>query len=88
MKKWKSLFLSTMIPFFLINAVFTFGAKIQESEEDIYLPKVSFRTISEAKEFIQFAPSPNLIIVKTRELKNYYLGLEYKRFNHTSKGTV
>ena len=61
---------------------------IQESEEDIYLPKVSFRTIAEAKEFIQFAPNPNLIIVKTRELKNYYLGLEYKQFNHTSKGTI
>ena len=52
---------------------------IQEEEDDTYRPKLSFRTFEDAKEFVQFAPNPNLIVVKTQELKNYYLGLEYKR---------
>ena len=35
---------------------------IQEKDEDTYLPKLSFKTLEEAKEFIKFAPNPNLII--------------------------
>jgi hypothetical protein len=55
---------------------------IQEDEdEDIYLPKLSFPTLEDAKEFINFAPHPNLIIVKTRELKNYYLGFEKRKYH-------
>lgn len=51
-----------------------------EEDEDTYLPKLSFKSYDDAKEFIKFAPTPNLIIVKTQELKNYYLGLEYKKY--------
>jgi hypothetical protein len=54
---------------------------IQEDEdEDYYLPKLSFSALEDAKEFINFAPHPNLIIVKTRELKNYYLGFEKRKY--------
>ena len=52
---------------------------IQEEDEDIYRPKLSFKTHEDAVEFIKFAHSPNLIVVKTQELKNFYLGLEYKK---------
>jgi len=52
---------------------------IQEWDDETYHPKLSFKSLSEAKEFIKFAPTPKLIIVKTKELKNYYLGLEYKK---------
>ena len=51
---------------------------IEEEEDDVFLPKLSFKTYGEAKEFVQFCPKHNLIIVKTRELKNYFLELEYK----------
>lgn len=54
---------------------------IQEEEDDSYIPKLSFTTFEEAKEFVQFAPNPNLIIATTKELKNYYLGLEYRGFD-------
>jgi SepF-like predicted cell division protein (DUF552 family) len=54
---------------------------IQEDEdEDIYLPKLSFSTLEDAKEFINFAPHPNLIVVKTKELKNYYLEINNSKF--------
>jgi hypothetical protein len=53
---------------------------IEEEDDDAFLQKVSFRTYAEAKEFIQFAPNSNLIIVKTKDLKNYYIGLEYKKY--------
>lgn len=53
---------------------------IQEEDEDIYRPKLSFNNYEDAVEFIKFAHVPDLIIVTTNELKNYYLGLEYKDF--------
>ncbi len=52
---------------------------IQEEDEDTYLPKLSFKTYEDALEFIKFAHSANLIVVKTQELKNFYLGMEYKK---------
>ena len=52
---------------------------IQEEDDDTFRPKLSFKSYEDAREFIKFAPNPNLIIVKTRELKDYYLGLEYKK---------
>lgn len=51
---------------------------IQEEDDETYLPKLSFKTFEEAKDFIQFASNSNLIIVKTRDLKNYFLDLEYR----------
>ena len=53
---------------------------IQEDDEDIYRPKLSFKNYEDAVEFIKFAHVPNLIIVTTNELKNYYLGMEYKDY--------
>ena len=53
---------------------------IQEEDEETFLPKLSFKTLEEAKEFVAFAHCPSLIIVKTKELNNYYLGLENKRY--------
>ncbi|MCB9249716.1 MAG: hypothetical protein H6613_14785 [Ignavibacteriales bacterium] len=53
---------------------------IKETEDEIYLPKVSFKTLEDAKEFVKFAPIPNLIIVKTEELKNFYLGNENNNY--------
>ncbi|MCB9208404.1 MAG: hypothetical protein H6612_07375 [Ignavibacteriales bacterium] len=49
---------------------------IEEDEEDTYIPKLSFKTYEEAKEFIMFCPNPNLIIVKTSELKRYFLSIK------------
>lgn len=46
---------------------------LQEDEEEIYLAKISFKNFEEATEFVKFARNPNLIIVSTKELKNYYL---------------
>ena len=44
---------------------------IEEEEDEYFLPKLSFKTYEDAKEFVQICPKSNLIIVKTRELKNY-----------------
>lgn len=49
---------------------------LQEQDDDTYLPKISFRNYEEAKEFVAFAPNPNLIVVTTNELKNYFLGYQ------------
>ena len=51
---------------------------IQEEDEDTFRPKLSFKSYDDAVEFVKFAHSSNLIIVKTQDLKNFYLGLEYK----------
>ena len=53
---------------------------LQEEEDDTYRPKLSFNTLEDAKEFIKFAPTPNLIIVATKELKNYYLKVVNKKY--------
>jgi len=53
---------------------------IQEEDDDTFRPKLSFSTLEDAEEFVRFAPIPKLIIVKTNELKHYYLGLERKRY--------
>ena len=53
---------------------------LQEEEDDTFRPKLSFETLSDAKEFVKFAPSPKLIIVETKELKNYYLKVENKKY--------
>jgi SepF-like predicted cell division protein (DUF552 family) len=47
---------------------------LQEEEDETYLPKISFESYEEAKEFITFASNKNLIIVTTSEVKNYFLG--------------
>ena len=52
---------------------------IQEEEEDTYRPKLSFKNYEDAIEFIKFAHTPDLIVVKTQDLKKFYLGLEYKK---------
>jgi len=49
---------------------------IEEEDEDIFLPKLSFKTIEEAREFVKFCPNPNLLIVKTKDLRNYFLETE------------
>ena len=56
---------------------------IKETEDEIYHPEVSFKKLEDAKEFVKFAPIPNLIIVKTEELKDYFLGIGNKdtKFN-------
>ncbi len=51
---------------------------LEEEEDYTFIPKLSFKSFGEAKDFVRFCPKPNLIIVKTRELKNYFLELEYK----------
>jgi hypothetical protein len=53
---------------------------IQEDEEETFRPKLSFKTLVDAKEFVRFASSPNLIIVKTNELKDYYIRVESKKY--------
>ena len=53
---------------------------IKETEDEIYHPEVSFKKLEDAKEFVKFAPIPNLIIVKTEELKNFYLGNENNNY--------
>jgi len=53
---------------------------IKEEDSDVFTPKLSFKSYEDAVEFVKFAHSPNLLIVRTKELKDYYLGLEYK--NH------
>ena len=53
---------------------------IEEEEDYTFIPKLSFKSFGEAKEFVQFCPKPNLVIVKTKELKNYYLGTKNKKY--------
>ena len=53
---------------------------IQEDDEEVYLPKLSFKTLEEAEEFIRFASHSNLLIVKTKDLRFYYLGTENKKY--------
>lgn len=47
---------------------------LQEEDDETYIPKISFKNYEEAKEFVAFASSPNLIVVQTKKLKNYFLG--------------
>lgn len=47
-------------------------------ENDCCHPQLSFAKFSEAKEFIKFTQQKNLVVVKTKELKNYINDLEYK----------
>lgn len=49
---------------------------LQEEEDYIYQSKLSFNSLEDAKEFIKFAPNPNLLIVQTEDLKNYFLATE------------
>jgi hypothetical protein len=51
---------------------------IEEIEEDTFVPKLSFKTIDDAREFVKFCPKPNLIIVRTKELKHFFLERETK----------
>lgn len=46
---------------------------LQEEEDETFIPKISFKNYEEAKEFIAFAANSNLILVTTKELKNYFL---------------
>ena len=49
---------------------------LQEEDDDTYLPKISFKSYEEAKEFMAFASNKNLIVVTTSEVKNYFLGYQ------------
>lgn len=49
---------------------------IQETEDEVYVPKLSFKSKEDAAEFIKFAPLPNLIIIKTEDVKKYYITAE------------
>ena len=53
---------------------------IKEIEDEIYHPEVSFKKLEDAKEFVKFASNAKLIIVKTEELKNFYLGNENNNY--------
>ena len=53
---------------------------LQEDDDETYLPKISFKSLEEAREFIKFAPNPNLIVVTTKDLKNYFLGNQEKKY--------
>lgn len=53
---------------------------IQEAEDDAYVPKLSFASFEEAEEFVKFASIPNLIIIETKEVRDYYLKAENKKF--------
>jgi len=52
---------------------------IQEEDGDTFRPKLSFKSYDDALEFVKFAHVPDLIVVKTEDLKNFYLGLEYRK---------
>ncbi len=49
---------------------------LQEEEDETYLPKISFKSYEEAKEFVTFASNKDLIVVTTNELKNYFLNYQ------------
>ena len=53
---------------------------LQEADEEVFIPKISFQQFEDAKEFVKFAPNPNLIIVSTKELKNYFIGLQGTKY--------
>lgn len=46
---------------------------IQETEDEVYIPKLSFSSKEDALEFIKFAPLPNLVVIKTEDLRKYYI---------------